>query len=221
MLRHGEWHLLVSAIFSAMAKFWTLGHSSQPFERFSSLLRSSGITAVADVRSSPYSRHFPHFNRDNLKEYLKRDGISYVFMGKELGGRPADPKLFVNGVANYEKMSETTSYKNGLERVIRGASEHRIALVCSEAHPLDCHRCLLVGRSLIEGKHEIDHILPDGSIRSQNRIETDMVAMTGRVDPDFFMSASEIVDAAYRERASQVAYSNVIRSRPDTLADFR
>ncbi|WP_370867748.1 DUF488 family protein [Brevundimonas sp.] len=204
-----------------MAKFWTLGHSSQTYERFSSLLRSFGITAVADVRSSPFSRHFPHFNRDDLKNSLKRDGLSYVFMGKELGGRPADPDLFVNGVANYERMSETTSYKLGLERVIGGASGHRIALVCSEAHPLDCHRCLLVGRSLIEGKHEVDHILPDGSVRSQNQIETDMVVMAGRTEPDFFMSASELVDTAYRERASQVAYSTVIRPRPAALANSR
>lgn len=204
-----------------MAKFWTFGHSTQSYEKFSGRLKTFGITAVADVRTSPYSRYSPHFNREDLRNSLKSDGISYVFMGKELGGRPEDPNLFVNGVANYERMSKTASYKKGIERIVSGALEHRIALVCSEAHPLDCHRCLLVGRSLIETSHEIDHILPDGSIRSQKQIENDMILMSGRSEPDFFMTASDIVHTAYRERSSQVAYSSVGKSRADAFTSIR
>jgi uncharacterized protein (DUF488 family) len=204
-----------------MAKFWTFGHSTQSYEKFSSLLKTFDITAVADVRTSPYSRHLPHFNREDLKNSLKGDNIAYVFMGKELGGRPADSNLFVNGVANYERMSQTSLYKNGIERIVSGASEHRIALVCSEAHPLDCHRCLLVGRSLLESNHEIDHILPNGTVQTQNQIETDMILSSGRSEPDFFMSASDIVDTAYRERSSQVAYSSVGKSRTNASTSIR
>ena len=108
------------------------------------------MPAVADVRSSPYSRHSPHFSRDELRAELRSEGISYVFLGNELGGRPKDRRFYCEGVADYEKMAQTPEFKTGLDRVIEGARKYRIALMCSEHDPLDCHRCLLVGRALAQ-----------------------------------------------------------------------
>jgi len=82
---------------------FTIGHSTLPYERFIALLRHAGVDAVADVRTSPFSRHFPQFNRDTLKSKLRLDGVSYVFLGRELGGRPRDQMLYCDGVADYEK----------------------------------------------------------------------------------------------------------------------
>jgi hypothetical protein len=102
------------------------------------------------VRSSPYSRHFPHSNIDELRVELRADRISYVFLGKQLGGRPNERRFFCGGVADYEKMALAPEFNKGLDRVIEGAKKYRIALMCSEREPLDCHRCLLVGRALAD-----------------------------------------------------------------------
>jgi uncharacterized protein (DUF488 family) len=96
----------------------------------------------------PFGPHYPHFNRDDLREELPSNGISYVFLGKELGGRPSEHGFYREGVADYEEMAQAPEFNKGLDRVIEGAKVHLIALMCSERDPLDCHRCLLVGRAL-------------------------------------------------------------------------
>ena len=90
----------------------TIGHSTHSWKHFASLLHGSGVTAVADVQTSPCSRRYPHFNRDELREKLRRDGLLYVFLGYELGGRPKEPRLYSNGVADYEKMAKTKEFSN-------------------------------------------------------------------------------------------------------------
>jgi uncharacterized protein (DUF488 family) len=115
---------------------FTIGHSTLSYEKFLELLRVASVTAVADVRTAPYSRHFPHFNRDALRSELRLDNIAYVFLGDELGGRPKDKQFFCEGVADYEKMALTASFAKGLRRVIDGAKKYRIAMMCSEHDPL-------------------------------------------------------------------------------------
>jgi uncharacterized protein (DUF488 family) len=183
----------------------TVGHSTLPYERFLSLLRGAGVTAVADVRSAPYSRQFPHFSRDELCERLRSDGISYVFLGKELGGRPSEEKFYSEGVADYEKMAQAPEFNKGQDRVIEGAKKHRIALMCSERDPLDCHRCLLVGRALARRGVRVGHILSDGSVVRHEQIEDRLLELAGRTD-DLFATRSELLAAAYRERARKVAF---------------
>src|SRR5215471_860814 len=153
------------------SEVFTIGHSTHLWERFIALLRSANITAIADVRTSPYSRHYPHFNRDDLREELRLDGISYVFLGKELGGRPSEHRFYCDGVADYEKMAQTAEFSKGLDRIIEGAKKYRIALMCSERDPLDCHRCLLVSRALEQRGVRVSHILDRGNIVSHAEIE--------------------------------------------------
>jgi uncharacterized protein (DUF488 family) len=186
---------------------FTVGHSTHSWERFVALLRTAEVTAVADVRTSPYSRLYPHFNREDLREELRLDGLSYVFLAKELGGRPSDRSFYCEGVADYEKMAQASEFKNGLDRVIEGAKKYRIALMCSERDPLDCHRCLLVGRALSQRGIIIKHILDNGSVVSQNQIEDKLLDISGRNFDDFFSSPAERLRAAYRERARKVAFA--------------
>ena len=98
----------------------TIGHSTLSYETFLNLLRRFQITAIADVRTAPYSGHSPQFNKDTLGDQLRQAGIAYVFLGKELGGRPKDKQLFRDGVADYEKMARGSQFAKGLERVIEG-----------------------------------------------------------------------------------------------------
>jgi len=185
----------------------TIGHSTHSWERFIALLRSANATAVADVRTSPYSRLYPHFNRDDLREELRLDGISYVFLGKELGGRPSERRFFCEGVADYERMAQASEFSKGLDRVIEGAKKYRIALMCSERDPLDCHRCLLVGRALAERGVRVRHILDNGSVVGQDEIEDKLLELSGRNTDDFFAPRAERLAAAYRERARKVAFA--------------
>jgi uncharacterized protein (DUF488 family) len=185
----------------------TIGHSTHSWERFLALLRSANVTAVADVRTSPYSRHYPHFNRDDLRDELRLDGISYVFLGKELGGRPSERKFYCEGVADYEKMTQASGFSKGLDRVIEGARTYRIALMCSERDPLDCHRCLLVGRALAQRGVRVSHILDNGSVVGHSEIEDRLLEVSGRTADDLFAAREERLATAYRERARKVAFA--------------
>ena len=122
----------------------TIGHSTHAFDAFTALLHRHHVTAVADVRSAPYSRFNPQFNRKPLTEALKVQGMRYVYLGRELGGRSDDLDCYEDGRIRYDRVAATESFKSGLARVVQGAAKHRIALMCAEKEPLDCHRTLLV-----------------------------------------------------------------------------
>jgi uncharacterized protein (DUF488 family) len=185
---------------------FTIGHSTHSYEHFLSLLRAFDITAVADVRTTPFSRHFPHFNEATLRSELKLDGIAYVFLGRELGGRPSGGSFYCNGVADYEKMAKTEAFAGGIKRVIDGAMKFRIALMCSEHDPLDCHRCLLVGRTLSKEGVRLVHILGENSSMSHEAVEEKLLHLAGHSGDDLLMTASERLSAAYRNRSLRVAY---------------
>ncbi|MBP2160281.1 MULTISPECIES: DUF488 family protein [Asticcacaulis] len=191
----------------ADAEILTIGHSTLSYEHFLELLRKAAVNAIADVRSSPFSKHFPHFNRHSLRTELRRDNIAYVFLGDELGGRPKDNRFFCEGVADYEKMAKTEEFAWGLDRVIEGAKKYRIAMMCSEHNPLDCHRCLLVGRALHERKVSVRHILGNGRTVDQSEIEARLMEISGKSHQDFFEPAEKRLSAAYRDRAMKVAFS--------------
>lgn len=186
---------------------WTVGHSTNSYERLLDLLRAASITAVADVRTSPFSRHFPQFNKDDLKSELRMDGIAYSFLGKELGGRPTGTQYYCDGVADYERMARSPDFARGLQRVLEGARKYRIALMCSEHDPLDCHRCLLVGRALAARGVAVQHILVDGTIADHRAMEERLLKSEGQEDADLFLTPDERLAEAYRKRARKVAYS--------------
>ncbi len=187
------------------------------YEQFLKRLREAGVTAVADVRTSPFSRHFPHFNQDTLYEELRHDKIAYVFLGSELGGRPMEAQLFCDGVADYEKMAKTEAFAKGLERVIEGAKKYKVALMCSEHNPLDCHRCLLVGRVLKERGVVVKHILSNGNVSPHANIEEQLLELTGRNADELLASPGERLALAYRDQAMKVAYS---QRKPNPKSDM-
>ena len=144
----------------------TIGHSNHTLGFFIELLRRHRVTALADVRSAPYSRFNPEFNRGALADSLKGNGIDYVYLGDALGGRSDDPACYENGRVRYDRVAETASFRHGLDRVADGAADHRIVLLCAEREPLDCHWALLVSRALDERGIEVAHILADGGLES-------------------------------------------------------
>jgi uncharacterized protein (DUF488 family) len=186
----------------------SIGHSTHPWDQFLALLRGANVTAVADVRSAPYSRRAPQFSRDALIPRLREAGVAYVFLGKELGGRPADRRLFCEGVVDYERVAATANFTAGLDRVIAGASRYRIALMCAEREPLECHRCLLVSRRLRERGIGIGHILADGKIQSHGEIEARLLAIAKADADDMFEPQADRLARAYRAYARKAAYGS-------------
>lgn len=188
---------------------FSIGHSTQPYAAFRDLIVQHGVTAIADVRSVPFSRHTPQFNQSPLKAQLNSDGIAYVYLGDVLGGRPNDQNLTTDGVADYAKMANSLSFEKGLDRVIIGSSSYTIALMCSERDPIDCHRCLLVGRALHVRGLSVFHILSNGDAQSQVEIEGKLIRLA-RQNPaqsDFFASDQDLLNRAYELHARRVAFS--------------
>jgi uncharacterized protein (DUF488 family) len=150
---------------------WTVGHSNHEFDAFAHLIEQEQIEFLIDVRSFPYSRFAPHFNREDLQKAIGQQGIRYLFLGEELGGRPtSDDHYDEEGHALYGPMSQEPAFRAAIERVLDGANAHRLALVCSEGDPHDCHRRLLVGRVLAEHGAELRHILPDGALKVEQSV---------------------------------------------------
>jgi len=151
---------------------WTTGHSNHTFERFAELLTGERIAVVVDVRSYPYSRFAPHFNREEMATGLNAAGVKYLYLGTELGGRPTtDDHYDSEGRALYGLMAKEAAFRDAIERVLRGASDHRIALVCAEGRPEECHRRLLVGKVLTDCGAVLRHILPDGQVSEETAVE--------------------------------------------------
>lgn len=186
---------------------FTIGHSNHTLEDFLRLLAQHGITAVADVRSVPMSRLHPQFNREELSEALKQAGIAYSFLGKELGGRPQDSSCYVNGQVQYRLVALTESFQKGIERVLSGAQKYRIALMCAEREPLDCHRGLLVSPALERAGVSVLHILADGNIEAHRNTMDRLLERFGFTQDDLFRSREQLIDEACTRQQERVAYT--------------
>src|ERR1700724_4611298 len=184
---------------------FSIGHLNIPAERFLALLRDVGVDTIADVRSTPFSRRFPWFSGKTLAATLTQHGMNYRAYGDALGARPRDASLYRDGVADYEAMARQPYFQIGLDRLLADAARSRVCLMCAEREPLDCHRCLLVARSLAERGLTIGHILHDGTIEPHTATEQRLLALTGASDDLFVTGQDERLASAYRRRAPTVA----------------
>lgn len=147
----------------------SIGHSNGSFEDFVRLLESHGVEVVVDVRTSPRSRYVPHFDADALRAALLDRGTKYVYLGKELGGRPDGPEFYdAEDHVLYDRLAESSDFRAGLERLLSGARQFRVAMMCSEEDPLHCHRRLLIGRVLTGLGVAVGHIRGNGQIQTED-----------------------------------------------------
>jgi len=153
-------------------ELFTIGHSNLSIEAFVLLLQKHGITAVADVRSHPFSRYLPHFNQSQIKASLSTIGIKYVFLGKELGARPEDLSCYdTDGKALYDRIAATPLFLAGIQRLLKGVKNYKVSLMCAEKDPIACHRNVLVCRQLRKFNLQINHILLDGTLEAHQDLE--------------------------------------------------
>ena len=148
---------------------YTIGHSNQDVEGLIELLKRNSIEVVADVRSSPYSKYASQFNRKEIQKNIQDNGIKYLFMGSEIGGKPVDLQFYDSaGYVLYSKIAESPEFIEGIERLLKGIKQYKVTLMCSEENPEACHRRLLIGRVLSDHGVEVLHIRGDNSIQSED-----------------------------------------------------
>lgn len=157
-------------------KIYTIGHSSHNIEKFVELLRANNINLLVDVRSAPYSRYNPQFNKESLQQILFTQDIHYANAGKYLGGRPLDASCYRGGKipaegvdylheVNYPEVMKKKWFIQGIERLIELADQDLTAIMCSEEDPALCHRHHLIAKYLSEVYPEVEviHIRGDGN----------------------------------------------------------
>ncbi|ODT79809.1 MAG: hypothetical protein ABS69_06990 [Nitrosomonadales bacterium SCN 54-20] len=189
-----------------MSPIYSIGHSNHDINTFIKLLKLHGISALADVRSHPYSRFVPQYSREALKASLAEAQIAYVFLGKELGVRSDDPACYIEGKVQYDRLAKQPIFSAGIHRIIKGMNRYRIALMCAEKDPIDCHRALLVARNLVDSDISVDHIHADGALESHGHLESRLLAMYKLPERDMFSARSEIIADAYFIQEQRVAY---------------
>jgi hypothetical protein len=168
-----------------MTELFTIGHSNHPIERFLELLRRHAIAAVADVRSRPYSRFVPHFSKERLQRLLEGEGLAYLYLGRELGGKPPRGEAPLPA-HDYASRIVQPEFGAGIERLLEAAAQRRIAMICRERDPLECHRLHLICRYAKPLAGPIQHIMPDGEVEPQAATERRLLDRAGAVELPLF-----------------------------------
>jgi len=186
---------------------YTIGHSNGTTERLLALLSQHGVTAVADVRSQPYSRFNPQFNRETFAGVLKTSSLDYVYLGQELGARSEDPACYRDGRAQYGLIARTALFERGIQRLLAGMEKFCVAILCAEKEPLGCHRSILIARSLHERGIRVRHILEDGSLEDHDALLLRLLALHGMQENNLFQTRDELIALAYEKQAEQIEYT--------------
>jgi uncharacterized protein (DUF488 family) len=185
---------------------FTIGHSNHDITDFINLLLANQIQLVIDVRSAPYSKIYPHFNRNTLEVSLTKNSIKYLFLGDSVGGRSNSIKDYSKGRIIYKKIAEKEEYISSIYLIISLSSEHKTVLMCSEKEPLECHRTLLVSRSIEMLKVKILHIHRDGQIESQEEAIQRLLKIWNLDSPSLFGEDAERIDEALTKQEGKYAY---------------
>lgn len=188
------------------AQIFSIGHSNHSIDKFLNLLDSSKINMVVDVRSAPFSRMFPQFNQETLKRTLGENSIGYLFLGDQIGGRSNDPEDYLDGQVLYKALAQKEGFKTGIERLKEGSAKYRIALMCSEKEPLDCHRTLLVSQALASRDIPVGHIHADGTVEAHKDALARLLTLHNLSSPDLFSDDKDRVQEALTLQEKKIAY---------------
>ena len=183
-----------------MGSIFTIGSSIHAIDEFIALLNKYKINVVADVRSVPYSKYTPQYNREKLNNVLKENQINYLDFNKEFGARRKEPEAYTNGIVDFKKVVNLPEFLCGIERISEGISKgYNIALLCAEKNPINCHRFFLVSKALVEKLGiKIDHILYDGSVINHHDLEKEMLKDI-IIKNDLFDDYKTSLETAYEE----------------------
>jgi len=187
---------------------YTIGHSNHSIETFVNLLQKYNITALGDVRSHPYSRYVSQYSYESLKQALTTAGITYVFLGKELGVRSSNPTCYIQGKVQYDLLAKEPLFKQGVIRVKQGMEHYTLALMCAEKDPLECHRSILISRHLFEEQISVQHIHANGVLESHRALEERLLKVCKISKDDMFKTPEQCIAEAYQIQGERIAYQD-------------
>jgi uncharacterized protein (DUF488 family) len=176
---------MTAASLAQARPIYTVGHGNRPLEEFSALLKNSEIACLVDVRAYPGSRRHPQFGRAELERSLQATGVRYVWEGKALGGRrrprPDSPHSALRNESfrAYADHMETEAFRAGVESVLERASEERVALMCAERLPWQCHR-FMISDYLVAAGIEVLHVI-DGSTPRRHTLRKEVRVSSGHL----------------------------------------
>ena len=193
---------------------FSIGHSNRSIDEFTGLLAVNGVTCVVDVRSAPYSRRHPQFNRESIRTGLQLAGIQNLYLGDSLGARHSKPSVLTpDGKVDFSRVRLMPAFQTGIGRVIRGIKKGLcIALMCAEKNPFDCHRFVLVSRELAACGVLVSHIISRELILTQLALEQQLLKKYGLhcYQPGLFQQPKqkdELLAQAYELRNRDIAYN--------------
>lgn len=199
-----------------MDGLFTIGHSQHTPEYFVALLKKYAITYVLDVRTTPYSKYAEQFNKQNVCLLLENFDIKYSFMGNYFGARPEKPSLYSDdGYLDFEKTAQSEKFMIGMKSVLSGLKQgNKIALMCTEKDPFDCHRAIMVARAFDLNGINVNHILADGNIQTQKELDSQILEkyFPNRKQMSLFDYDNEIceekyIQQAYYKRNKEIGYN--------------
>ena len=198
---------------------FTMGYSDLPVDAFLYFLRKAGVDTVVDVRSSPYSRYQPQFNREEISRILVREGIVYLYLGDLLGGRHSSPDLlFPDGTVDYDRVRATPGFISGLDRLcglIQGGKI--VSLMCSEKDPLTCHRFVLIGKNLQKRGIEVIHLYPELVRKTHAELEQDVLCQYGlKGQKTLTGDETDSIEVMYERLNKKIGYKTVPQNVDDT-----
>ena len=197
---------LTSAATRDDSVLYTVGHSSHNEKHFLELLQAHAITAVCDVRSIPYSRRNPQFNKDSLSALLRGVGIAYAFLGKELGAKDPSADCCIDGKVQFELIAASEQFQVGLERLATGIERYTVALLCAEENPLICHRTILISRRMRSRVQSVIHIRGNGRAETNDAFEQRLLDEVGISKGDLFDTTANAIELAYNAQGRRISY---------------
>ena len=199
--------------FMDQKKLFTIGYACFEIDAFIKVLMNFSITAVADIRSQPYSRYKPAFSYKPLKTSLEEAGIRYLFLGDSCGARNTDPDCYVDNRADYGLIAASKRFREGLCRIRESLESSVTALMCAENDPVRCHRNILVCRNLKAPDIAIKHILFPAVLELNEQTEERLLHTLNIRQDELFAGREELLEEAYNRQGMRIA----CRQKQDNL----
>ena len=191
---------------------YSVGHSNREADEFVRILQSFSIDVIVDVRSAPYSKHCPQFNKEAIDQTLRSSDIKYLFLGKELGAKPDDQSCYEGRRVSFEKLKSSDLFQKGISRILEGITRYKIAIMCSEKEPINCHRAILISRVLVEKGISVMHILNETESLAHKDLETELLKRFKIEETLFDTDYSKQLDLkeAYEKQEDLICYRETV-----------
>lgn len=195
---------------TSTAKLYSIGYATKPVDVFIQQLQRYQVTAVADIRSVPFSKVFADYHQGAIEKHLHKAGIRYVYLGDELGPRSKDEAHYnADGQVQFDRLMQSDLFAKGIARLHTGLQKGMtIALMCAEKDPATCHRSTLVAYYLARHGVALAHIRHDGELESQTALELRILQENsdGCGHGDLFLSDEERLRMAYEQQLKRTSY---------------